>query len=68
MTTFELQERLKDAAVYALFFAGITLAAAGLFLLLNRANVRFEARCQQQGGQVLRAPGEVSRCLLPAAR
>ena len=68
MSTFELQENLKTAAAYALFFGFIILVTSGLILLINHANVRIEARCQAQGGQVLRTPGEVSRCLLPAAR
>lgn len=45
----------------------ITLAAAGYAALLHNGNARIEARCLEQGGQVLRTPGEVSRCLLPAA-
>ena len=68
MTSFELQENLKTASVYALFFGFIILAAIGATMLINHANVKIEARCLQQGGQVLRTPGEASRCLLPPTR
>ena len=65
---FQLQQNLKTAAVYALTFGVIILTAVGLMLLINHANVKIESRCLEQGGQVLRTPGEVSRCLLPPAR
>jgi hypothetical protein len=59
--------RLEAFASYALFAGVIVLVFAGLILLINHGNVRIEARCLEQGGQVLRTPGEVSRCLLPPA-
>ena len=65
---YQLQENLKAAAVYALTFGVICLLAIGLGTLINHGNVKIEARCLEQGGQVLRTPGEVSRCLLPPAR
>ncbi len=64
----ELEANLKAAAVYALTFGVIILLAIGIGTLINHGNVRIEARCLEQGGQVLRTPGEVSRCLLPPAR
>ena len=64
----QMQENLRTAAVYALTFGVIILAAAGLILLTNHANVGIESSCLEQGGQVLRTPGEVSRCLLPPTR
>jgi hypothetical protein len=60
--------RLEEFANYALFAGVIVLVSAGLILLINHGNVKIEARCLEQGGQVLRTPGEVSRCLLPPAR
>jgi hypothetical protein len=68
MTSFELQENLKTASVYALTFGVILLLTAGVVTLINQKNVKIESRCQEQGGQVLRTPGELSRCLLPPAR
>ena len=66
--THQTERFLKDAAVYALTFGVIVLIAVGGLQLVNRANVRIETRCQDAGGQVLRTPGEVSRCLLPITR
>lgn len=60
--------RLETLASYTLFFGVILLVTAGLITLINHGNVRIEARCLEQGGQVLRTPGEVSRCLLPPTR
>jgi hypothetical protein len=59
---------MKDFATYALTFGVLVLAALGLAIMINSANVSIEAKCQAAGGQVLRTPGEVSRCLLPTAR
>lgn len=67
MNRYELEANLHSAAIYALFAGIIVLMAVGLGTLNNHANVKIEARCQQQGGQVLRTPGELSRCILPAA-
>ena len=64
----QLESNLRTAAVYALTFGVIILAAVGLMLMINRANVKIESRCLEQGGQVLQTPGEVSRCLLPPTR
>jgi hypothetical protein len=59
---------MKDFATYALTFGVLTLAALGLAIMINSANVNIEANCQAAGGQVLKTPGEVSQCLLPAGR
>jgi len=64
---YQTERNLKEFAVYALTFGVLTLVALGLAILINGANVNIEAKCQAAGGQVLRTPGEVSRCLLPAA-
>ena len=64
----ELEANLHAAAVYALATGIIVALLAGSVMLINQCNVRIEARCLEQGGQVLRTPGEVSRCLLPPAR
>lgn len=64
---FQLQENLKTAAVWALTAGMLVLLAGAVGALTFRANVRIEARCQEQGGQVLRTPGELSQCLLPTA-
>jgi hypothetical protein len=63
---FELIQNLKAAAVYALTFGFIILIALGALPLLERGNARIEAKCAAQGGQVITAPGEISRCLRPA--
>ena len=68
MNRYDLEDTLKTAAVYALTFGIIVLLAIGLGTLINHGNVKIEARCLEQGGQVLRTPGEVSRCLLPPSR
>jgi len=65
---FQRRELLKNAAAYALASGIIVALLAGSVMLINQGNVRIEARCQDAGGQVLRAPGEVSRCLLPPTR
>ena len=65
---YQRRELLKTVAIYALTFGVIILLAIGLGTLINHGNVKIEARCLEQGGQVLRTPGEVSRCLLPPAR
>ena len=58
-------QTLKATAIATLV---ILLATAGYAALLTNANARIEARCAAQGGQVIVTPGEVSRCLRPAAR
>jgi hypothetical protein len=65
---YQTESILKDFAVYALTAGVLVLTALGLAILINHGNVKIEARCLEQGGQVLRTPGEVSRCLLPPAR
>jgi len=60
--------RFDEFAHYALFAGVIMLVAVGIAILTNHANVKIEARCIAQGGQVLVTPGEVSRCLLPPTR
>ena len=60
--------RFEAFAHYALFAGVMMLVTAGLVLLINATNVKVEAKCVAQGGQVIVTPGEVSRCLLPAAR
>jgi hypothetical protein len=56
-------QTLKATAIALLV---ITLATAGYAALLHNGNVRIEAKCAAQGGQVITTPGEISRCLLPA--
>jgi hypothetical protein len=65
---YQTKSTLQEIGVYALTFGVLTLLALGLAILINSANVNIEAKCQTAGGQVLRTPGEVSRCLLPTAR
>jgi len=60
--------RFEEFANYALFAGVMMLVAFGLALAIKATNVKIEARCIAQGGQVLVTPGEVSRCLLPTAR
>jgi hypothetical protein len=60
--------RLEEFANYALFAGVIMLVAFGLAMAIKGTNVKVEARCIAQGGQVIVTPGEVSRCLLPPAR
>jgi hypothetical protein len=60
--------RFEEFANYALFGGVIMLVAFGLALAIKATNVKIEARCIAQGGQVLVTPGEVSRCLLPPTR
>jgi len=62
---YKTNRTLKEIAAYALAIGVILLLSAGVVLLINQSNVRIEAKCQDAGGQVLRTPGEVSRCLLP---
>ena len=63
---YETERNLKDFAVYALTLGVLTLAALGVAILINSGNVNIEAKCQAAGGQVLKTPGEISKCLLPA--
>jgi hypothetical protein len=63
---YATENLLKDFAVYALTAGVLVLAALGLAIMINSANVNIEAQCQTAGGQVLKTPGEVSKCLLPA--
>ena len=57
-------QTLKATAIALLV---ITLATAGYATLLRHGNSRIEAKCITRGGQLIVAPGQVSRCLLPAA-
>jgi ABC-type uncharacterized transport system permease subunit len=57
---------LKDFAVYVLTAGVLVLTALGLAILINSANVNIEAQCQAANGQVLKTPGQISKCLLPA--
>jgi len=63
---YETKSTLQEIAVYALTFGVLTLAALGLAILINSANVNIDSKCQAAGGQVLKTPGEISKCLLPA--
>jgi hypothetical protein len=63
---YETERFLKNTAAYALATGIFILIFAGTVLLINSGNVNIESKCQTAGGQVLRTPGEVSRCLLPA--
>jgi hypothetical protein len=65
---YQTKSTLQEIGVYALTFGVLILAALGLAMMINSANVSIEAKCQAAGGQVLRTPGEVSKCLLPTAR
>ena len=65
---YQTKSTLQEFAVYALTFGVLTLAALGLAIMINSANVSIEANCQAAGGQVLRTPGSISKCLLPPAR
>ena len=65
---YQTRQDLKSFAIYALSIAGVILLAIGVAALENSANVGIEAKCQAQGGQVLRTPGELSRCILPPTR
>ena len=60
--------RFEEFANYALFAGVIMLVIFGLSFAIRATNVKIEARCIAQGGQVLVTPGEVSRCLLPPTR
>ena len=66
--SYQTRELLRTIAIYALTFGVIIVFASGLIVATNNANVKIESNCQLAGGQVMRTPGEVSRCLLPAAR
>ena len=57
-----------EVATTALALGLIVLVALGLAQWIKSTNVKIEARCTAQGGQSIVTPGEVSRCLLPAAR
>lgn len=65
---YQRRQLLNAIGTWVATFAVIILLAIGLGALINQGNVKIEARCLEQGGQVLRTPGEVSRCLLPPAR
>ena len=65
---YQTKRTLQEIGVYALTFGVLILAALGLAMMINSANVSIEAKCQAAGGQVLRTPGEASKCLLPTAR
>ena len=63
---YQTKSTLQEIAVYALTFGVLILAALGVAILINSGNVNIEAKCQAAGGQVLKTPGEISKCLLPA--
>ena len=65
---YQRRELIKTVGIWAATFGVIMLMAVGIATLTNRANVKIEARCTAQGGQVIVTPGQVSRCLLPTAR
>ena len=65
---YQRRELFKTIAIWVTTWAVLILLAVGIFAMINRANVKIEARCLEQGGQVLRTPGEVSRCMLPPTR
>ena len=58
---YETERNLKDFAVYALTLGVLTLAALGLAMMINSANVSIETKCQAAGGQVLKTPVEISK-------
>ena len=59
---------MQTLKAYAIALLVIMLATAGYAALLHNGNARIEAKCAGRGGQVLVAPGPVSRCLRPATR
>jgi ABC-type uncharacterized transport system permease subunit len=63
---YQTKSTLQEIAVYALTFGVLILAALGVAIRINSGNVNIEAKCQAAGGQVLKTPGEISKCLLPA--
>jgi hypothetical protein len=65
---YQTKSTLQEIAVYALTLGVMTLITLGVMILINGANVKVEAKCQAAGGQVLRTPGDISKCLLPATR
>ena len=62
---YQTEKFLKDFAVYSLTFGIILLIAVGILQMTNRVNLKIEAKCMSESGQVLRTPGELSKCLLP---
>jgi hypothetical protein len=62
---YQTKSSLQEIAVYVLTFGVLTLAALGLAIMINNANVKVEAKCQTAGGQVLARPGHISACLYP---
>jgi hypothetical protein len=66
MTRF--QEFGTNAAAYSIAAGLVVLVTFVLVVATKAVNVKVESRCIAQGGQVIVTPGEVSRCLLPAAR
>lgn len=56
-----------DLSCLALALGAVVLLGLGLSQGIKAANVKVEARCIAQGGQVIVTPGKVSQCLLPAA-
>jgi acyl-coenzyme A thioesterase PaaI-like protein len=65
---YQRRELLKTIGIWVATWTVIIGLAIGYLTMLNRANVKIEARCLAQGGQVIVTPGEVSRCLLPPTR
>jgi hypothetical protein len=57
-----------DLACLSLALGAAVILGLGLAQGIKAANVKVEARCSAQGGQVIVTPWQVSRCLLPAAR
>lgn len=65
---YQRRELLKTIGIWVATWTVIIALAIGYLTLLNRANVKIEARCTAQGGQALVTPGQPTQCLLPAAR
>ena len=64
---YQTKSTLQEFAVYALTFGVLTLAALGLAIMINSANVSIEANCQAAGGLLLRTRGSIRNCLVPPA-
>lgn len=57
-----------DLSCLALALGTAVILGLGLLHGIKAANVKVEARCIAQGGQVIVTPGKLSQCLLPIAR
>lgn len=63
-----LQEFGAYAVAYSIAAGLVVMVTLGLVVATTAVNVKVESRCTARGGQVIVTPGQVSKCLLPAAR